>query len=488
MSKFIVTITPPTPNGDLHLGHISGPFLAADVCTRVLRQQGRDALLLCYSDDYQSYLQRKGREAGRDPRQIASENATAIHNSLRSVDIQLDHFLKSFDNATFLDEVSRYFTMLQRSANLQTRRVAIPYCDACNVFGYEGFGRGRCNHCGAPSDASQCEACARVPVMSAMGAMTCVLCRSEMRPRDQEALLWRIGRHYAGLRKHYENARHRPALAQYLREVLSNDGDEWLLSRPGEASIPVRDHVEQVHTWFAGLPGYRATLREHLTRQDRVEDLASWWCADTTLVQFLGFDCTYSHAVAYASMLIEERDAPQTIHHFTNRFLKLDGEDFSTSRNHAIWVRELAAQFPADAIRLYTALRAPENEVRNFSRVDFREWFDDRFCRVLNGAWRSSSTVVAELSAHVHAQYNSIVAAWRSAVSLEKFSISAMAQVQMRLLELSESAPISDRGFLWLAFSELGKALHPQLSIEIRSALLERSRQSIPAFPQLVMA
>src|SRR5262245_53580764 len=139
MSKHIVTITPPTPNGDLHLGHVSGPFLAADVCARVLRQKGHETLLLCYSDDYQSYLLRKARESGRERQQIAAENASAIRDSLQSVGIHLDHFMQAFGNATFLEEVSRYFTLLERNGRLEAQHVAIPFCRSCNVYGYEGF-------------------------------------------------------------------------------------------------------------------------------------------------------------------------------------------------------------------------------------------------------------------------------------------------------------------------------------------------------------
>jgi methionyl-tRNA synthetase len=90
MTKYIVTITPPTPNGDLHIGHISGPFLAADVFTRAQRQKGHECVLVSYSDDYQSYMLRKGMETNTDPVVLARRNTDRIEQSLAAVDIRVD--------------------------------------------------------------------------------------------------------------------------------------------------------------------------------------------------------------------------------------------------------------------------------------------------------------------------------------------------------------------------------------------------------------
>src|SRR5579871_891218 len=225
MGRYIVTITPPTPNGDLHLGHLAGPFLAADICARILRQQRHNVLLLSYSDDYQSYLLRKSHETSRELREIASANATAILESLKSVDIHLSHFLRAIDNSYFLNEVARYFDIVESAGDLVSHETAVPFCASCNVYGYEGFGRATCNYCGSPSDASQCEGCARVPELEKMGSMRCVLCQALMESRPTRRIVWRIGRRYPDLRIRYLSTRHRPALAEYLKEVLGQEQD-----------------------------------------------------------------------------------------------------------------------------------------------------------------------------------------------------------------------------------------------------------------------
>ena len=109
MTKYVATITPPTPNGDLHIGHIAGPFLAADVFTRVQRQLGNDCLLVSYSDDYQSYMLRKGLELNRAPQSLATENSDRIEASLRTMAIEVDHWLRPYRNPVFAQAVKEVF-------------------------------------------------------------------------------------------------------------------------------------------------------------------------------------------------------------------------------------------------------------------------------------------------------------------------------------------------------------------------------------------
>jgi hypothetical protein len=168
---------------------------------------------------------------------------------------------------------------------------------------------------------------------------------------------------------------------------LQQTDDEWPLTRPGEQAIPLERHPNQpIHTWFAGLAGYRAALREYLASSGG--DLNDWWNHDTSLVQFLGFDCAYSHVIAYASQLALEQTGPSKLFHFTNRFLQLDGKNFSTSRGHAVWIRDISAKYPVDAVRLYASLYAPEDEVKDFRLADFEKWVGEWYVpKVAHGTW-----------------------------------------------------------------------------------------------------
>lgn len=465
--RAIVTITPPTPNGDLHLGHLSGPFLAADVCARTLRQAGVDTLLLSYSDDYQSYLLRKGRQENTDPYELAERNAVAIEASMRAGRMQVDHFMHAYRSQAYLEEVEHYVTVLERRGLLARVSTPVHRCDACNVWGYEGFGRGHCNYCGSASDASQCENCARAPLAAEMTSVNCVLCGKAMRLDSVERLCWRIGSSFARLQELYALESLRPHLRDYLRTVLTNDSETWAISRPGDAAIPSRNHPEDpIHTWFAGLAGYKATLREHLSRTRRTDELSSWWSADTKLVHFMGFDCSYSHAVAYRSLLEADDAGPKQVHYFSNRFLTLDGEDFSTSRNHAIWIRDITRDFPPEAVRLYVATISPEHEKADFSRAAFEAWYDNLYRAVMEAApWEAASDedfdqavafYVKEVAPHVQD--------WYAASRLENFSLRGIGQASQSLLALAAQVPAARSACVWAAFAHVAAALCPSLA------------------------
>jgi len=489
MARFIVTITPPTPNGDLHLGHLSGPFLAADICARVLRQKRHDVVLLSYSDDYQSYLLRKARQTGQEPTDIAATNADAMMKSLASVDIELSHFLKAFGNRYFLEEVNRYFDIVDRKGAIVSRTAPIPYCEGCGVFGYEGFARGTCNYCGGSSDASQCECCANVPDLERMSSIRCILCGEAMESRIVEHLVWRIGASYGQLSERYRGINHRSSLKGFLAKRLRQTHDEWPLTRPGEQAIPLERYPDQpIHTWFAGLAGYRATLREYLASSGG--DLHDWWSGDTSLVQFLGFDCAYSHVIAYASQLALERNGPSRLFHFTNRFLQLDGQDFSTSRGHAVWIRDASAKYPVDAVRLYAGLHAPEDEVKNFSLVDFENWVQEWYVpKVAHGTWKRTdarrAAALPKTPCDLGCEWSALFKDWTTATKLETFSISKLASVQLRAVALIEAAPLDQHDVRWLLYAHLGEAVHPRLSQDIVAALPERHSEALELISKL---
>lgn len=478
--KFIVTITPPTPNGDLHLGHLSGPFLAADVCARTLKQQGHDVLLLCYSDDYQSYMLRKALQLRRDPFALAKLNSKQIQLSLEMISIECDHFLQAGESEAFTDSASHYYHLAHQAGQLHKKPTKVFHCDACNVYGYEGLGRTHCNYCGASSDASQCEECARAPDIDCIDHMTCMVCQGAMQPRTVERWVWQLGKNYPSLREHYRHAPMRPALRSYLDEMLRDETATWGITRPHDAGLQLDEAVEglreqPIHTWFMGLAGYRSTLKEHLDLHAERGAFSEWWGNDTQLVHFLGLDCSYSHALGYAALQSIDQHSPKPGVCLTNQFLKLDGVDFSTSRGHAVWIRELVAQHPADAIRLFAAICAPENATENFDRSQFELWRREVYDRIIDAYQQDFSPVSAGSGNLTEDQAARIAAAqtrWQAAASLEAFSISNMAVAALEVFEvLASTDNLSLRRRHWALFADMVGPLCPDMKLELQALI-----------------
>ncbi|HSK42247.1 MAG TPA: class I tRNA ligase family protein, partial [Arenibaculum sp.] len=268
MSRLIVTIAPPTPNGDLHLGHIAGPYMAADVYARVQRQKGHDVLFVSYSDDYQSYLQRKGRELGIEPFALGLRNGAMIHETLGMLDIRPDWWMQSGHNPHFRDAVRMFYEGAAARGAIGTRMHRMAYFPAFDVWGYEAYARGACNHCGTSSDASQCEHCAHAPDINRMDGLSCTLGASPLEWREVERDYLKVGMYREFLRDLYGRHPLRPNLRAFVDEVLAlpDEDLEWYTTRPHECgvTIPTSGGDRVVHTWFSGIAGYYAASREYM--------------------------------------------------------------------------------------------------------------------------------------------------------------------------------------------------------------------------------
>lgn len=482
MAKFIVTITPPTPNGDLHIGHISGPFLAADVFTRVQRQRGHDCVLLSYSDDYQSYMLRKGQETGTDPMVLARRNTDRIQASLAAINIQPDNWMRPYDNPWFAEAVAQVFDALSTAGFIEWRESSEPYCGDCDVWGYEAFARGNCNYCGVDSDASQCENCAQAPDAALMTDLHCKVCGRPSQWRSTRRAFMKLAAFTPVLRDRLLGRKWRAPLDTWLRDTLEHLHD-WGVTRPGDAGLDLKaDGSCRVHTWFMGLAGYMAAFREFAAHSGQPDLFRQYWqSGQGTLVHFLGFDCVFSHAVVYPAQLsvldslkVQQRFIP-------NQFLKLDGLNLSTSRDHAIWVADLARDACADSARLYLASIAPEQAEGDFRLQHFLAWrqdlFIDFFPRLLEAGrgapaagqhdnwWNGMCGADAGLLEALRVQ-------WSRAADPGQFSMKGLARVLLDVIALTRSRLAEGRPVHHLAafLAVIGKALIPQMSARIVEA------------------
>ncbi|MBM0138174.1 methionine--tRNA ligase [Pseudomonas cannabina] len=477
MTKFIVTITPPTPNGDLHIGHIAGPFLAADVFTRVQRQRGHECVLVSYSDDYQSYMLRKGRELDLDPMALARCNSDRIEASLAAINIQPDNWMRPYNNPWFSEAVGEVFNTLREAGSIEFRDASEPYCPDCEVWGYEAFARGRCNYCGAESDASQCENCAQAPDAELMTRLHCKLCKQPSQWKTAHRAFLKLATFKPLLGERLLGYQWRKPLNAWLRDTLEHVHD-WGVTRPGDGGLDLQaDGSCRVHTWFMGLAGYMAAFREYADKVGRPELFRQYWqSGQGTLVHFLGFDCVFSHAVVYPAQLSALRGIKVQQRFMPNRFLKLDGLNLSTSRNHAIWVGDLAREACADSARLYLASIAPEEDEGDFRLQHFQHWrkslFEEFFPALLKAGenhdhswWSGICGVDAGLLEALRLQ-------WNRAADPAQFSMKGMAQVLLDVIAITRTRLAEDRPVSHLAafIALAGKALIPDMSARLVSA------------------
>lgn len=474
MTKFIVTITPPTPNGDLHIGHIAGPFLAADVFTRVQRQRGHECVLLSYSDDYQSYMLRKALETGTDPVTLANRNTDRIEASLAAINVRPDNWMRPHGNPWFADAVAEVFNTLRDAGFIEFRDSLEAWCPDCEVWGYEAFARGQCNYCGADSDASQCENCAQAPDAELMTGLRCKLCSRPSQWKSTHRAFMKLAAFRPALHERLLNRQWRAPLDTWLQDTLEHLHD-WGVTRPGDGGLDLQaDGSCRVHTWFMGLAGYMAAFREHAANIGQPDLFRQYWqSGQGSLVHFLGFDCVFSHAIVYPAQLSLLTDLNVQQRFMPNQFLKLDGLNLSTSRNHAIWVGDLARDACADSARLYLASIAPEQSEGDFRLQHFLQWrrelFEEFFPALLDAGNRPGDDWWAGLCGPDAGLLETLRGQWVRAAEPGQFSMKGMARVLLDVIAITRARLAQGRPVRHLAafIAVTGEALIPEMSAAI---------------------
>lgn len=372
MSARTVVISPaPTANGDLHLGHIAGPFLAADVHTRYARAQGRKVLLGTGFQDTSTFVVTTAHRRGVTPAELVATSAAQIWASLEAMGIGVDGY--TGDDERFTGWVVEFIGRLHAAGKLELRTMKFPYSSRSGQFLVDGFASGSCPECLAEGCAGLCESCGQLVAAGDLLDVRSTLDPSDpVELREADVLVLPVERYRAQLRKHFEAhaSGMRPHMAQAMAAMLSRPLPDFPVTYPTSWGIEVP---------FPEVAGQRVNPNAEpmawsmhataLSAGSASEDELWLAGAGSEIVYFLGFDNIYPFAIAGPAMLLAldgRYDLPAR--YLTNEFYELDHRKFSTSRGHVVWSRELAAEVPRDLIRFHLAATSPEHQRTSFSR------------------------------------------------------------------------------------------------------------------------
>lgn len=377
-TKVLVTATPPTVNGELHLGHISGPYLAADICRRYLTLRGRDVLYVSGSDENQSYVVTKARQKGWTPRATADHFGDRVEEAFAALDIRPQVFARPSTSPYHTRLCQEFFARLFTIGKLERRTSPSLRCDRCDRYLFEAHVSGFCPHCGHSSDGSACEDCARPNDCVDLLDPRCKQCGATPNVRDVERLYFPLSSYESQLREYLATVTMSGHMRALCETMLGYGLPDIPVTHLAEWGIPVRvpdDGFEDqvIYVWLEMCPGYLAATQQAVEQGavDRSwEDV--WKEPGTEIVQFFGFDNGYFHALLFPALLMAYDSGitlPSTF--VTNEFYLLEAEKFSSSREHAIWATEFAAQEPADWVRFYLSLDRPEVRRTNFTLANY---------------------------------------------------------------------------------------------------------------------
>ena len=366
----------PTPNGPLHLGHIAGPYLKMDVLRRALKRRGDRATMIFSLDSFDSYVLLRADQLGLKPEEVVARYSAEIRADLEGLDIDVD---------LFLDPLSGAFETPYRQAvlaSVESQRTAgavfeqqekFLYSDRSSRFIVGALLRGRCPKCNADSSGYSCEVCAspyrpeelRDPHSRVEeGPLTSVAaCTLFMRVLKTERL------------REWSEEMLSPPYHAIVEKYLESSGASVRMSVPGTWGVPISVEADPtpqvVFSGFASLGLMRACGVEYAKVTGKGNPFRA--DSDAVVICSFGVDNLVSRMLSCVGGALNEGMRPPDAL-LLNRFYRLEGAKFSTSRNHAIWASAVAKAGRAlsDLVRFHLLSTAPEDGETDFLAKDFR--------------------------------------------------------------------------------------------------------------------
>ncbi len=373
--RVLITCAPPNPNGDLHLGHLSGPFFGADVLRRYLIARGASVSYVSYTDDHSCYIPRRAAEIGYPAHETALRYTRRIEQSLALAGMLPDYYEHPHRESVHDETVRREFLKLWEAGKIEERELPTAYCEPCGSYRYEAQLRGKCRFCESPSDGTYCEECGLPQDVEGLHEAKCTTCGSLTTTRPSRRLVFPLAQWAGRLSALYEESPWRRRVLDYCEKLVAAGLPDTPISRIDSYGIGVplpgwEGHI--LDTWFSGIFGYIAATEAYAAALGTPELAGELWNdPDTTLVHFIGFDCSFSHATLWPALLMALGSPVLPRHVISNEFYALEGGKFSTSRGWAIWASDFLREVPADAARFHLALTNPETERTDFRRAEF---------------------------------------------------------------------------------------------------------------------
>ncbi|HET8680594.1 MAG TPA: class I tRNA ligase family protein [Micromonosporaceae bacterium] len=384
--------TPPTPNGDLHLGHLSGPYLGADVFVRFQRMNGATAWHLTGSDDFQSYVVDRARREERSPAQAAAHYSAEIAATLRLMDIEVDQYTVTSADPAYRAGLQAFFSRLVASGSVAPQPGPALFDGASGDYLYEVDVSGACPACAEPTGGNICEECGE-PNACADLVNPCSG-RSDAPPRTGTATRFTLPLHE--FRTHIAAHHHLGRVPARLRELADRlfrrPRVDVAMTHPAQWGVPpaaadlAGTGVDGQVVWvwpemaYGFLHGIEALGRRLGHDWRAAEPLPDW-----KIVHFFGYDNSFYHAILYPALYrLAYPDWTPDIDYHVNEFYLLEGLKFSTSRRHAIWGKEILGPDSVDAVRFFLSRTRPEGRRTNFQRATYEAVLRD----TLAGTWQ----------------------------------------------------------------------------------------------------
>ncbi|MDR0686263.1 MAG: methionine--tRNA ligase [Dysgonamonadaceae bacterium] len=390
--RTLITSALPYANGPIHIGHLAGVYIPADIYARYLRLRGEEVLFIGGSDEHGVPITIKARKEGLTPQDIVNRYHKIIKKSFEEFGITFDIYSRTSSEIHHRTAADFFYKLYNKGEFIEKTSEQY-YDEESHQFLADRYITGKCPHCGNENAyGDQCEACG-----TSLSPLELINPKSSISgsvPVMKETRHWYLplDRHEEWLRnwileKHKE---WKPNVYGQCKSWLDMGLQPRAVSRDLDWGVPVPVKGAEgkvLYVWFDAPIGYISNTIEICKKQpEKYGDWTKWWKnSDTKLIHFIGKDNIVFHCIVFPAMLKADGTyiLPENVP--ANEFLNLEGDKISTSRNWAVWLHEYLEDFPGkqDILRYVLTANAPETKDNDFTWKDFQARNNNELVAVL---------------------------------------------------------------------------------------------------------
>ncbi|UAB82528.1 methionine--tRNA ligase [Marixanthomonas sp. SCSIO 43207] len=377
--RYTITAALPYTNGPVHIGHLAGVYVPADIYARYQRLQNKDVVFVCGSDEHGVPITIKAKKEGITPQEVVDKYHAIIKKSFEDFGISFDNYSRTSADVHH-KTASAFFKKLYEEGKFIEEVTKQLYDEEANQFLADRFVVGTCPKCGfEESYGDQCENCGTshnaTDLINPKSALT------GNKPILKETRHWFLPLdQYEGFLKEWILKEHKKDWKSNVYGQCKSWIDDGLRARAVTRDldwgipVPVEGAEGKVlYVWFDAPIGYISATKEWAEREGK--DWKPYWKdEDSKLLHFIGKDNIVFHCIIFPSMLKAEGSYVLPDNVPANEFLNLEGNKISTSKNWAVWLHEYLEEFPnqQDVLRYVLTANAPETKDNDFTWADFQ--------------------------------------------------------------------------------------------------------------------
>lgn len=364
--------SPPTPNGELHLGHFSGPYLAADVIKRYYKLRGKTITHITGTDDFQSYVSFQSIKEEKTAPQTALNYRKKIQETFDQISIEYDQYYHPQNDKSYQAFVQSFFQKLIDNGKIYQKVMETPYCKTCEIFVLEGTLIGTCVACKSEVTGPACEYCGFLGDLSGnVNNPCCRICHKECTQKDLLRYVFPIESYKSKLKKYIDTVNMSPKSMAYIYKMLAQPWEDipvtmpttWGIVTPNSSS----DVQETIHPWFEMAAAY------------------AYYHNKNENIQCFGIDNRFYYMLYNPALLMAYDQnilLPSTF--IENSFYQINQQKFSKSHIASLKYNQFIKKITPDVLRWYLAHTRPERSENNFSVNKFHAFTEKYIINKLN--------------------------------------------------------------------------------------------------------